>query len=162
MLLTHLTVILITAFGIPCLALGSSGPDSEVADAVVVRQSPIKPHPCKALSPPPTKHETKKRFHCFANAFLLSKNLTKAFSYITKGYINHNPFADDGFDAAFDFLAPVWPTTNISLHRTLFRGNMGWLNYNASGVGEVIDRFRWENGCIVEHWDVGEVWPAGH
>lgn len=28
---------------------------------------------------------------------------------------------------------------------------MGWLNYNASGVGEVIDRFRWENGCIVEH-----------
>lgn len=87
MLLTHLTVILITAFGIPCLALGSSGPDSEVADAVVVRQSPIKPHPCKALSPPPTKHETKKRFHCFANAFLLSKNLTKAFSYITKDYI---------------------------------------------------------------------------
>ncbi|KAG5655544.1 hypothetical protein KAF25_003881 [Fusarium avenaceum] len=76
--------------------------------------------------------------------------------------INHNPFADDGSDAAFDFLAPVWPTTNISLHRTLFRGNMGWLNYNASGVGEVIDRFRWENGCIVEHWDVGEVWPAGH
>lgn len=28
---------------------------------------------------------------------------------------------------------------------------MGWLNYNASGIGEVVDRFRWEGGCIVEH-----------
>lgn len=87
MLLTHSAVILITAFGIPCLALGSSGPDSELADTVVVRQSPIKPQPCRALSPSPTKHETKKRFHCFVNAFLLSKNLTEAFSYITKDYI---------------------------------------------------------------------------
>lgn len=83
MLLTQSAVILITAFGIPCLALGNI----EVADTVVVRQSPIKPQPCRALSPSPTKHETKKRFHCFANAFLLNKNLTEAFSFITNDYI---------------------------------------------------------------------------
>jgi hypothetical protein len=83
MLLTQSAVILITGFGIPCLALGNS----EVADTVVVRQSPIKPQPCRALSPSPTKQETKKRFHCFANAFLLSKNLTEAFSYIANDYI---------------------------------------------------------------------------
>ena len=28
---------------------------------------------------------------------------------------------------------------------------MSWVNYRAGGIGEVVDRFRWEGGCIVEH-----------
>lgn len=64
---------------------------------------------------------------------------------------NNNPFADDGPAAALDFLAPVWPSVNITVLRLAFKGNMGWLNYNTSGFGEVVDRFRWENGCIREH-----------
>lgn len=28
---------------------------------------------------------------------------------------------------------------------------MGWLEYDASGIGRVVDRYRWEEGCIVEH-----------
>jgi hypothetical protein len=42
--------------------------------------------------------------------------------------------------------------------------NMSWVNYRAGGMGEIVDRFRWEAGCIVEHvgfplfstpWDLG-------
>ncbi|KAI9167992.1 Arylesterase [Paramyrothecium foliicola] len=113
----------------------------------------------KPIVPAPTEAETKKRHELFANAFLVTKNLTNAFEYISSTYINHNPFAEDGPNAALDFLGPVWPRTQIRVLRTKFEGNQGWLNYEASGVGTVVDRFRWENGCIVEHWDVGEVYP---
>ncbi|KPM37513.1 hypothetical protein AK830_g9039 [Neonectria ditissima] len=139
----------------PLLCHASSLPSRGLS----IRQSSVKPLPCQPVVPAPDSQQTEGRFNKFAHAFLLTKNLTEAFAYITNDYINHNPFADDGFDVAFDFLSPVWPNTTISLRRTLFEGDTGWLNYNASGVGEVIDRFRWEDGCIVEHWDVGEVWP---
>ncbi|KAF4968329.1 hypothetical protein FSARC_4275 [Fusarium sarcochroum] len=162
MLLACSYIALAAVFGVGSLALDSPGADSEVINTIHARQNLVKPPPCEAIHPPPTEHTTRKRFHKFAHAFVLTKNLTEAFSYIANNYTNHNPYADDGFDVAWDFLAPVWPTTNITLYRTLFTDDMGRLNYNASGVGEVIDRFRWENGCIVEHWDVGEVWPTGH
>ena len=28
---------------------------------------------------------------------------------------------------------------------------MSWVQYSASGFGTVVDRFRWEGGCIAEH-----------
>lgn len=34
--------------------------------------------------------------------------------------------------------------------RTAFKEPQSWLNYR-SGFGEIVDRFRWEGGCIVEH-----------
>lgn len=35
--------------------------------------------------------------------------------------------------------------------RTKYIDPQGFLNYNTSGFGTVVDRFRWEAGCIVEH-----------
>lgn len=64
---------------------------------------------------------------------------------------NHNPWAQDGPNAALDFLGPVWPSTHITPLRRAFQVNMSWLEYDASGIGRVVDRFRWEAGCIVEH-----------
>ncbi|KEY72446.1 hypothetical protein S7711_10422 [Stachybotrys chartarum IBT 7711] len=126
---------------------------------LAARQAVVTPPPCVAVVPAPTEAETEARHNIFANAFLVTKNLTHAFEYISSTYINHNPFAADGPNAALDFLGPVWPRTQITVIRTRFQGNQGWLNYRASGIGTVVDRFRWESGCIVEHWDVGEVYP---
>lgn len=28
---------------------------------------------------------------------------------------------------------------------------MTWVNYRSGGFGEVVDRFRWDAGCIAEH-----------
>ncbi|KAH7011145.1 hypothetical protein EDB80DRAFT_571490 [Ilyonectria destructans] len=124
------------------------------------RQAVVTPAPCEPMVPPPCEAVVKKRFNKFANAFIVKKNLTEAFEYISSIYINHNPLADDGPNAALDVLGPIWPSLNITVLRTTFKGNMGWLNYNVSGLGEVVDRFRWEDGCIVEHWDQGEVYPT--
>jgi hypothetical protein len=51
------------------------------------RQAPKAPPPCQPLSPAPTEDETRARFDKFANAFLVTKNITEAFTYISAGYI---------------------------------------------------------------------------
>ncbi|KAJ0107251.1 hypothetical protein J7T55_007621 [Diaporthe amygdali] len=145
----------LSALALPALARPE--PPTRVLAA---RQSVVTPPPCKAISPPPTAAETEERFNKFANEFLVTKNLTAAFEFISSTYINHNPFADDGPNAALDFLGPVWPGTQITVLRTRYIDPQGFLNYEASGIGTVVDRFRWEAGCIVEHWDQGEVFPA--
>ncbi|WAO96437.1 Hypothetical protein NCS54_01411000 [Fusarium falciforme] len=143
------------------LSMPNDGTTRHLSQGITTRQTFVAPPPCEPIYPLPSEFETKHRFSCFAHAFLVTKNLTEAFQYISEGYINHNPFVtQNGSQAAFDFLAPIWPSTNITFQRKLFRGDMGWVNYNSSAAGEIIDRFRWEAGCIVEHWDVGEVWPT--
>ncbi|KAI7785595.1 hypothetical protein LA080_006615 [Diaporthe eres] len=152
---TALVLPLLAALALPASALPE--PPTKVLAA---RQSVVTPPPCKAISPPPSAAETEQRFNTFADEFLVKKNLTAAFEFISSTYINHNPFADDGPNAALDFLGPVWPGTQITVLRTKYIDPQGFLNYDASGIGTVVDRFRWEAGCIVEHWDQGEVFPG--
>lgn len=171
------------------LSMPNDGTARHFSQGITTRQTLVAPPPCVPISPSPSEFETRHRFSCFAHAFLVTKNLTEAFQYISEGYVvsiwtfelfpravsitrfilplllyaltqcllgfvkqNHNPFVtQNGSQAAFDFLAPIWPSTNITFQRKLFRGDMGWVNYNNSGFGEIIDRFRWEDGCIVEH-----------
>ncbi|KAH8881120.1 hypothetical protein GQ53DRAFT_788236 [Thozetella sp. PMI_491] len=108
--------------------------------------------------PPPTEAETKERFDKFANAFLVTKNITEAFEYISDGYINHRA-PKNGAGPAWDFLSPIWANQTIEVLGTTFKGEMGWLHYK-SGYGEIVDRYRWEGGCIAEHWDQGEKYPS--
>ena len=93
------------------------------------------------------------------------------------GYFqNHNPMAQNGFANALDILGPFWGGQQLTLLQTHFEGNMSWVNYQSS-IGNIVDRFRWEEGCIVEHvsnplfpvsiapransvkWDQGEQFP---
>lgn len=171
------------------LSMPNDATTRHLSQGITTRQTIVAPPPCVPIYPPPSEFETQQRFSCFAHAFLVTKNLTEAFQYISEGYVvsvwtfdlvswpciyntiylalllysltrcllglvsqNHNPFVtQNGSQAAFDFLAPIWPSTNITFQRKLFRGDMGWVNYNSSAAGEIIDRFRWEAGCIVEH-----------
>ena len=92
---------------------------------------------------------------------------------------NHNPFAQNGSDSAWGILSPIWASQNITPLRTTFQSPQSWLNYKTGAFGEVVDRFRWEGGCIAEHvclaniledlsdqllivgqWDQGEVFPS--
>lgn len=63
---------------------------------------------------------------------------------------NHNPLADNGFDSAWNILSPIWDSNPTTYIRHTFEGDMSWVNYRSS-FGEIVDRFRWEGGCIVEH-----------
>ncbi|KAF2791261.1 hypothetical protein K505DRAFT_419254 [Melanomma pulvis-pyrius CBS 109.77] len=129
--------------------------------AVEQRQNrPAKPKPCVAIVPAPSVNETLARFNKFAQAFIYKKNITEAFEYISKEYINHNPAAQNGFDSAWNILSPIWGSQSITPLRTTFKDPQGWLNYRTGSFGEVVDRFRWADGCIAEHWDQGEKYPT--
>jgi hypothetical protein len=111
---------------------------------------PQKPIPCVRLLNT-TEAETKTRSDAFAQAFIHNKDITEAFKYISKDYINHNPAAQNGSDSAWIILSPIWGSQNITPLRTTFKNPQSWLNYRTSGFGEVVDRYRWEGGCIIEH-----------
>ncbi|PGH06940.1 hypothetical protein AJ79_06414 [Helicocarpus griseus UAMH5409] len=151
----------LAAFAAP----SSRGTGTSLSDApsraVSARQGVVTPPPCVAMDPPPTEEETEARHNVFGEAFLVRKNLTEAFEYISATYINHNPMAGDGPNAALDALGPFWGSLQITVLGTAFEGDMGWLNYRSNIAGEVVDRYRWEAGCIVEHWDQGEQMPPG-
>lgn len=54
------------------------------------------PPPCQPMSPPPDEAATKARFDQFAHAFLVTKNITEAFTYISEGYIvSWQPWSSD-------------------------------------------------------------------
>lgn len=129
------------------------------------------PPPCVRMDPAPTQEETEARFEAFVEAFVgSSKNITKAFEYITEDYIvcpsslccerrltklfdakNHNPMASNGHASAWRILGPIWQQISHTYLRSTMQGEMSWVNYRAAGLGEVVDRFRWEAGCIAEH-----------
>lgn len=58
--------------------------------------------------------------------------------------------AQNGFDSAWNILSPIWGNQQITVLGTKFEGAQGWLNYRSS-FGTIVDRFRWEAGCIAEH-----------
>jgi predicted SnoaL-like aldol condensation-catalyzing enzyme len=120
---------------------------------------PTKPAPCTRLFNTTTA-TTQVRAAAFANAFIYDKNITEAFTYIAQDYINHNPAAQNGFDSAWNILSPVWGGQSITPLRTAFKSPQSWLNYRTESFGEVVDRYRWDGGCIAEHWDQGEKFPT--
>ncbi|KAH7389961.1 hypothetical protein BKA66DRAFT_414242 [Pyrenochaeta sp. MPI-SDFR-AT-0127] len=126
---------------------------------LAIRQArPTKPPPC-VRNLDTTEAQTKTRSEAFAQAFIYKKDITEAFKYISQDYINHNPAAQNGFDSAWNILSPIWGSQNLTPLRTAFKHPQSWVNYR-SGFGEIVDRFRWEGGCIVEHWDQGERFPT--
>lgn len=50
-----------------------------------------KPAPCVPAVPAPSEAETEARFDKFANAFIVTKNITEAIEYITESYIVSHP-----------------------------------------------------------------------
>jgi hypothetical protein len=55
---------------------------------ITTRQNrPTKPTPCQRADPEPEGAEVAERFEAFAQAFIYTKNITEAFSYITQDYI---------------------------------------------------------------------------
>ncbi|TVY85348.1 hypothetical protein LSUE1_G000290 [Lachnellula suecica] len=131
-------------------------------DTVVSRQTAavVKPTPCQPFNA--TLDETVARFDDFACNFIYTQNITGAFEYISEGYINHNPLAENGFDSAWNILSPIWADQNITVWGTSFEPSpvpQGYLQYT-SDFGTIVDRFRWENGCIAEHWDQNETFPG--
>jgi predicted SnoaL-like aldol condensation-catalyzing enzyme len=80
-------------------------------------------------------------------------------------YIQHNPLADNGFDAFIGFVefwTNLFPDTHIDIRRVFAECDFVITHAVATGEGygelglKLVDIFRLDrNGKIVEHWDVG-------
>jgi predicted SnoaL-like aldol condensation-catalyzing enzyme len=89
-------------------------------------------------------------------------------TYVAEDYIQHNPMAQNGRDAAIDFLEPIYqrnPQHRMTVHRIIVEDPYIVVHLHGQSLPEdlgaaAVDILRVENCKIVEHWDVTQPVPA--
>jgi predicted SnoaL-like aldol condensation-catalyzing enzyme len=104
----------------------------------------------------------------FMTSFYIDKKVREAFeTWVDPGYIQHNPLAETGRDAAIKFLEPFF-ATHPDIHYTIARimadGNLVAVHsHGVFAAGErgiaVVDILRVEGCKVMEHWDVAQPVP---
>ena len=90
------------------------------------------------------------------------KDPTAVDRYFAESFIQHDPNITDGFAGMKSFAAEVAssPAADITIYRTLVDGDFVLLHSRYEGVERYVgpaiafDLFRFNDGKIVEHWDV--------
>jgi predicted SnoaL-like aldol condensation-catalyzing enzyme len=99
----------------------------------------------------------------FIPLFYEQRNARAAFgTWVHADYIQHNPMAPDGRQAAIDAIQPIFeaqPDMRYEVKLVIDQGPYvmvhNWLQRWPGDRGAaVVDILRVENGWIVEHWDV--------
>jgi predicted SnoaL-like aldol condensation-catalyzing enzyme len=103
----------------------------------------------------------------FMTEFYEKKQVRHAFeTWVDPGYIQHNPYAATGRDAAVAFLEPFFknPDVHYQIKRIIADGNL--VAVHAHGVTKpgdlgaaIIDILRVDHCKVVEHWDVVQPVP---
>ncbi|KAJ0164335.1 hypothetical protein CTA2_1229 [Colletotrichum tanaceti] len=117
---------------------------------------------------PATPEEQRVVLDEFITAFYHERNATKAvLNHLAEDYIQHNPNALSGRQNALEALAPfISPTSvNNTIIHTAMVNNTAYIHYrmDLAAGGEpfaVVDIFRFEGTCIMQHWDVAQQRPA--
>ena len=104
----------------------------------------------------------------FMTEFYLQKRVRAAFeTWVEPGYIQHNPLAATGREAAIAFLEPFFqshPDASYSIKRIIADGNLVAVHSHAKFTADdrglaVVDILRVEHCKIAEHWDVAQPVP---
>ena len=104
----------------------------------------------------------------FVTALYVDKKVREAFeTWADPGYIQHNPLAQSGRDAAIGFLEPFFaqhPDIRYSIKRIIADGNLVAVHSHARFAPDdrgiaVVDILRVEGCKVVEHWDVVQPVP---
>ncbi|WP_353226792.1 nuclear transport factor 2 family protein [Novosphingobium sp.] len=118
--------------------------------------------PVPALAEPCTS-TPKQIVSSFLDLFYGQHAVREAFmTYVDPGYIQHNPYAATGRDAALAFLEPFaasHPEQHAEVKRVIAEGDMvvahSFVRWTRDDRGAaVVDIFRVANCKVVEHWDV--------
>jgi predicted SnoaL-like aldol condensation-catalyzing enzyme len=104
----------------------------------------------------------------FMTRFYVEKKVREAFeTWVDPGYIQHNPMAETGRDAAIKFLEPFFaqhPDIHYTIARIIADGNLvavhshGVFASGDRGIA-VVDILRVEGCKVMEHWDVVQPVP---
>ena len=99
----------------------------------------------------------------FMTQFYIQKDVRGAFeTWVDPGYIQHNPMAATGRDAAIGFLEPFFkgnPAIRYEIKRVIADGDLvavhSWGRFSETDRGmAIVDILRVKNCKVVEHWDV--------
>lgn len=103
----------------------------------------------------------------FLHEFYIEKKVRASFEkWVDPGYIQHNPYAATGREAAIQFLTKFVednPGQRTQIHRIIADGNLvaahshGWQEDGTPAQKRgfaVVDMFRVEGCKVMEHWDV--------
>jgi predicted SnoaL-like aldol condensation-catalyzing enzyme len=99
----------------------------------------------------------------FMTTLYVDKHVRAAFeTWVDPGYIQHNPMAQTGRQAAIDFLEPFFaqhPDISYSIKRIIADGNLVAVHsHGVFATGDpgiaVVDILRVERCKVIEHWDV--------
>ncbi len=141
---------------------------SIIAAALAVATVPVVATPALAAAEEPCTMTAREVLDEFIPLFFEQRNAKLAFeTWVHPDYINHNPFAATGRDAAVNFLQPFFdanPEARYKVHRVIADGNLVAVHNEArfnpaQPASAVVDIFRVENCKIVEHWDVVQQVP---
>lgn len=104
----------------------------------------------------------------FMTKLYVDKKVREAFeTWVDPGYIQHNPMAQSGRDAAIGFLEPFFaqhPDIHYSIKRIMADGSLvavhshGRFAPDDRGIA-VVDILRVEGCKVMEHWDVVQQVP---
>jgi predicted SnoaL-like aldol condensation-catalyzing enzyme len=104
----------------------------------------------------------------FMTQFYVDKKVREAFeTWVDPGYIQHNPMAATGRDAAVNFLEPFFaknPNINYSIKRIIADGDLVAVHSHGKFAPEdrgiaVVDILRVKGCKVMEHWDVVQPVP---
>ncbi|MBB4612032.1 nuclear transport factor 2 family protein [Novosphingobium taihuense] len=103
----------------------------------------------------------------FMDEFYIQKKVRSSFErWVDPGYIQHNPYAATGREAAIGFLEKFVeqnPGQRTTIHRIIGDSNLvavhshGWMENGDAAAKRgfaVVDIFRVEGCRVMEHWDV--------
>ncbi|OHE97579.1 hypothetical protein CORC01_07194 [Colletotrichum orchidophilum] len=113
---------------------------------------------------PATPKEQKVILGEFMQAFYEERNATKALlNHVAEDYIQHNPSALSGRTNSLGVLQPfISPkTVNYTIMHKSFQDDIAFIHYRMDLVGggqpfAVVDVFRFNGTCVMEHWDVAQ------
>ncbi|KAL7943708.1 hypothetical protein V8C42DRAFT_358943 [Trichoderma barbatum] len=113
-----------------------------------------------------TPEEQAINFATFFQELYIEKNVATAFTdHALESYIQHNPLLEQGRTETIAFLGANFPLWNVTVRHHGFDNGIGWVHWKLEGFGTarynaVVDVFRYEGGCIAEHWDSIQAAPA--
>jgi predicted SnoaL-like aldol condensation-catalyzing enzyme len=104
----------------------------------------------------------------FMTTFYVDKKVREAFeTWVDPGYVQHNPMAATGREAAINFLEPFFaghPDIHYSIARVIADGNLVAVHSHGKFAADdrgiaVVDILRVEGCKVMEHWDVVQPVP---
>ncbi|TDZ40507.1 hypothetical protein CTRI78_v010282 [Colletotrichum trifolii] len=107
-------------------------------------------------------------FDDFIQKFYVEYNFTGSLlEHVPEDYIQHNPHLLSGRQNAIDFFSTIVTagTSNFTIIHKAFEDNTAYIHYRSESTGAaepsaVVDIFRFDGSCMVEHWDVIQERPA--